>query len=212
MGKIGAKGDRYYGKVAANYLARRANQGWWSVEQAEMEALLQTLPRGLKLLDAPFGTGRFVPYYHAQGHDIHGLDISDDMITAARAALGAQFEGCKITIGSATDMPFEDGAFDLVTSARFIRDIIVKPDGLRALAEFARVTARYAVIQLGQHLGGGADDVADLDDAIPLHSQLSAKGNEAMLADMGFAIKQARRVKHDPEFSSEIYYFLLEKA
>jgi ubiquinone/menaquinone biosynthesis C-methylase UbiE len=211
MGKIGAKGDSYYGKIAANYLARRANGGWWDVEQSQMQALLQTLPRDLKLLDVPFGTGRFVPYYHERGHEVHGLDISRDMIAAARKALGRDLEACRITIGTATDLPFRDGSFDLICSVRFIRDIIVKPEGLRALAEFARVTNRYAIIQLGQHLYGGADDVAELDETIPLHSQLSAKGNEAMLAALGFKIKEMRRVKHDPDIASEIYHFLLEK-
>ncbi len=212
MGKVGAKGDSYYGKVAANYQKRRAKQGWWAVEQDEMKALLDTLPEGLSVLDVPFGTGRFVPFYNARGDKVIGLDASADMLAAAEEELGDQFQGCKTTVGSAMDLPYPDDSFDLVSSCRFIRDIIIKPDALKALAEFARVTRKHAIIQLGEHSTGGADDVAALSDTIPLHSQLSSKGNEEMLKGLGLKIVEKRLVKDDPEDASHVYHFLLEKA
>lgn len=212
MGKTGAKGDSYYGKVAANYQKRRSKQGWWSVEQEEMRSLLKTLPRDLSVLDVPFGTGRFVPYYHEQGFKIIGLDASGDMIETAKAELGDAFEGCKTAVGSAMDLPYPDESFDLVSSVRFVRDIIVKPDGLKAMSEFARVSRKYLIIQLGEHTGKGANDVAKLDDAIPLHSQLTAKGNEKMLKDLGLKITDKRLVKSDPDDESTVYHFMLEKT
>ncbi|PCD75929.1 class I SAM-dependent methyltransferase, partial [Pseudothioclava arenosa] len=106
------KGDTYYNKRARNYEARRLKQEWWHVEQDEMKSLLETLPRGLKVVDIPFGTGRFVPFYDELGYQVHGLDASGDMLVAARESLGALYEKCSCTIGSAADLPYEDGAFD----------------------------------------------------------------------------------------------------
>ncbi|MEM7469919.1 MAG: class I SAM-dependent methyltransferase [Pseudomonadota bacterium] len=211
MGKTGAKGDSYYGQVATNYQKRRAKQPWWTTEQEEMHSLLKTLPRGLSVLDVPFGTGRFVPFYRENAYSIFGLDASADMLKAAQSILGPAYEHCTTSTGSATSLPYPDASFDLVSSVRFIRDIIIKPDAVKAMQEFARVSRKYAIIQLGQHSGTGSDVLADLDDTLPLHSQLSAAGNTAMLQELGFGIVDKRLVKSDPDDASEVYHFLLEK-
>ena len=78
--KRAVKGDTYYGKVAANYQKRREKQPWWQVEQDEMERLLDKLPREVSVLDVPFGTGRFVPFYLDRNYSISGLEISEAMI------------------------------------------------------------------------------------------------------------------------------------
>ncbi|MEM6594668.1 MAG: class I SAM-dependent methyltransferase [Pseudomonadota bacterium] len=211
MAKIGAKGDSYYGKIAVNYQKRRARQSWWGVEQAEMQSLLKALPKGLRVLDVPFGTGRFVHDYRARDYSIFGVDASNDMLAAAETELGPAFADCQTQTGSAMALPFKDQSFDLVSSVRFIRDIINKPDALQAMREFARVTRRYAIIQLGEHSSEGASSHRELSDATPLHSQLSAAGNAAMLAEIGFSIIDKRLVKHDPDEGSAVYHVLLEK-
>lgn len=209
MGNPKVKGDSYYGKVAANYEKRRRQQAWWSVEQDEMEALLDTLPRGLKVLDVPFGTGRFVTAYIARGHEITGLDASYAMIAQGAEILGADFNHCTTRTGSAMDLPFADGAFDLLVSTRFLRDIISFHDARIALAEFARVTRRYAIIQLGQSLDGTSVQVAE---SAPMQSQLSAKAIDELLGSVGFTPTARRKVKSDPEANSEIFHILCEKT
>jgi ubiquinone/menaquinone biosynthesis C-methylase UbiE len=211
MGKISAKGDSYYGNVAANYQIRRAKQSWWQVEQTEMKGLLHALPKGLSVLDVPFGTGRFAPLYMRRKFEVYGVDVSSDMLLAAKDTLGETFDACKTTTGSATDLPYRDESFDLVVSVRFLRDIIVKSDAETALSEFARVTKKYAILQLGQSISKGIN-LSALDDDIPLLSQLDALGNKQLLAKHGFKIVDSKRVKSDPADNSEIYHFLCEKA
>ncbi len=209
MKKTGAKGDSYYGRVAQNYEKRRKKQGWWDVEQDEMKALLETLPKKLSVVDIPFGTGRFVPFYLERGFDVHGLDASDEMLKAASESLGGDFKKCTVSTGSAMELPFSDGQFDLLVSTRFLRDIIVAKDAIAALHEFARVTKKHAIIQLGEHT---SPEGAELDPEHVLGSRLSEKANIEMLSKAGFEIVEKRLVKSDPSESSVIYHFLLKKV
>lgn len=203
------KGDTYYGKVAQNYETRRRKQSWWGVEQDEMQSLLTNLPEGLSVLDVPFGTGRFVPFYKKRGYKVTGLDASHEMIEQAKELLGEAFDGVETNTGSAMDLPFKDGSFDLMVSTRFLRDIITYRDARAALMEFGRVTRRYAIIQLGNSIDGTSAVVADDE---PMGSRLSAAAVDDLLAVSGFRVLDRRRVKHDPDENSEIHHVLCEKV
>ncbi len=205
MVKSGAKGDSYYGKVAANYEKRRTKQGWWAIEQEQMKSLLETLPEGLSVLDVPFGTGRFVPYYVDRGFTIDGLDASIEMLSAARESLGDNFNKCRVAVGSAMEMDFDDNQFDLLVCTRFLRDIVVAKDAKRALLEFARVTKQYAIIQLGENT---QDDGDKIHPEVILGSKLSADGNAELLGDAGFEVVEKRLVKSDPNANSNIFHML----
>lgn len=202
------KGDTYYGKVAQNYETRRRKQGWWAVEQDEMKHLLDGLPKGLKVLDVPFGTGRFVNFYVEREFDISGLDASIEMVSQAATEVGENFQKCTIRVGSAMELPFDDEAFDLLVSTRFLRDIITFADARKALAEFNRVTSKYAIIQLGQNYDGTTGHVPD---NAPMSSLLSADQIDELLLENGFEAKERRKVKSDPSDNSEIFHILCEK-
>lgn len=199
------KGDTYYNERADNYEKRRKKQGWWHVEQEHMQALLDMLPRGLSVVDIPFGTGRFVPYYAERGYKISGLDSSGHMIDAARRALGNLFDDCHCSIGDAARLPFEDEKFDLLVSTRFLRDIVTFDVAKRALAEFSRVTKKYAIIQLGQNAHGDTP----LTDADVMAGKMSEEKVTRLLADNKFQIMERRLVKDDEE--GLIHHILCEK-
>lgn len=202
------KGDRYYGRTAKNYEARRRKQAWWHVEQAEMQALLEKLPRKLSVVDVPFGTGRFVPLYLDRGFKVAGLDSSDEMMQQAAEILGSDIRKCRLERGLSTALPFADGEFDLLVSTRFLRDIIPFGDAKASLREFARVTKRYAIIQLGHTIAGHAVP----DDHVTMRSVMSADAVEALLADHGFKLIEKRLVKLDEDENSEIHHMLCERT
>ncbi|MDJ0641016.1 MAG: class I SAM-dependent methyltransferase [Paracoccaceae bacterium] len=202
------KGDRYYGRTARNYEVRRRKQPWWHVEQHEMQALLETLPKKLKVLDVPFGTGRFAPYYIERGYKVTGLDSSDEMLGQAGVILGDMIKKCELVRGQSIDLPFEDGAFDLLVSTRFLRDIISFADARRSLDEFARVTKRFAIIQLGHAIEGGTTP----EDHVTMRSEMSAEGIDKLLADHGFTVTEKRLVKYDEDENSEIHHILCERT
>lgn len=202
-----AKGDRYYGKTALRYEKKRKKQDWWHVEQTEMESLLGSLPDGLTVVDVPFGTGRFVPFYLAKGFKVSGLDASHEMLVSAKDALGADYDACTAITGSAMDLPYADGQFDLMVSTRFLRDIILFGDAKKALSEFIRVSSRHVIIQLGEAITGGRMP----DDTETWHSVMSPEMIEETLKGHGLEILEKRLVKHDPEENSRIHHILTRK-
>jgi ubiquinone/menaquinone biosynthesis C-methylase UbiE len=202
----GPKGDTYYEGRAKNYDKRRLKQEWWHVEQREMKAMLESLPRGLKVVDIPFGTGRFVPFYDELGYTVSGLDSSSDMLAAARASLGTLLDKCSLSVGDAADLPYKDGAFDLVVSTRFLRDIVLFGPAKTMLSEMARVTSKYAIIQLGNNIKGGRIP----EDTEVMGGNMSRAGVDKLLKSKGLKVKQRALVKSEPEVG-EIYHILCEK-
>lgn len=201
------KGDSYYGKKSVNYEKRRKKQDWWHVEQREMLALLSELPRNLSVIDIPFGTGRFVPYYLEFGYQVHGLDASEDMLEAAKVALGDQYERCKTRTGNAAALPYEDGEFDLVVSTRFLRDIILFKDALKMLSEMARVTSKYAIIQLGEN----PDRHREPDDNEVMGSSMSRDRVDQMLRKVKLEAVERRLVKQGDD-EGDIHHVFCKKV
>jgi ubiquinone/menaquinone biosynthesis C-methylase UbiE len=199
------KGNKYYGPVAENYVRRRKKQQWWHQEQDAMEQLLKKLPDDLTVLDVPFGTGRFTKMFDAKGYDIYGLDISGDMLAAARKENGdALIDACTLEIGRSDDLPFKDGQFDLLVSVRFLSNIIVKDIAVESLKEFRRVTDGHAIIQLAYTHGDGIDVPGNevMDD------RMSKADTLTMLNKAGFDVIDQIGVKDVEENNSTIYMFL----
>jgi ubiquinone/menaquinone biosynthesis C-methylase UbiE len=201
-----AKGDSYYRNVAKNYEKRRSTQEYWQVEQTEMRALLEGLPRGLTVVDIPFGTGRFVPFYAEFDYSISGLDASDHMIAAAAKALGPLFERCTCVVGDAADLPFEDNTFDLVVSTRFLRDVVPFGPAKKMIAEMSRVTSRYAILQLGNSFG---DDTAPNDEDV-MADNLSRESVDTLLVENNLEVMERRLVRENQR-GGEIHHILCRK-
>lgn len=202
------KGDQYYGRTARNYEKVRTKQEWWGVEQQEMKSLLEKLPEGLSVIDIPFGTGRFVPYYLERGFKVHGLDASDEMIATAKTILGEDFDKCETKQGLSTELPYADGEFDLLVSTRFLRDIILFSDVKKTMSEFARVTTRFAIIQLGIRT---VEPFVIPPDDERMNSRMSWQQTDAFLESYGFHRIDNRNVKTAPDGNSEIHHILLER-
>lgn len=130
--------DRYHGEIASSYLANRTGEGKWQRENDVLEQLLSDSSEGSSVLDVPFGTGRFVELYLAKKMRVSGLDISPDMLAAAKQALGDTFDRCDTAVGSADRLPYEDKSFDLIVSCRFF-SLVTHEMAKRILAEFRRV-------------------------------------------------------------------------
>lgn len=200
------KGDSYYGRTASDYQKRRKKQELWKLEQKAMQELLNGLPDELKVVDIPFGTGRFVPYYIDHKYDIYGLDASNEMLKQAKVELGDEaYSKCKLQVGFSNELPYKDKEFDLLVSCRFLRDIIPFGQGKQSLAEFARVTKSYAILQLGEEIKS-TDDYPPDDER--WSSRLNANQTEELLSEYGFELKEKVLVKASPEVNSNINFYL----
>lgn len=141
-------GDLYYGKVAQGYSAKRSGSKKWQIEQTTVEEYLKEISDGSKVLDIPFGTGRFVEMYLKKGMTVYGLDISADMLNAAREELGDSFERCITTAGDATStLPYDDNYFDVIVCWRFLKFFSYET-AKNILQEFHRVSKSKVILRV----------------------------------------------------------------
>jgi len=139
--------NRYHGEIAKNYIKKRVRQKKWNIEQSIIKELISREHSCSTLLDVPFGTGRFVDMYLSKKIDVYGLDISQDMIAVAKETLGSSFDKCKITIGTADNLPYKNEFFDVVISCRYF-SIISYSMARNVLSELQRVSKSKIILNI----------------------------------------------------------------
>ncbi|HEY0968104.1 MAG TPA: class I SAM-dependent methyltransferase [Opitutaceae bacterium] len=138
----------YRGDVAARYEEQRVGEATWSEEQAFIEAWVDTLPEGSRVLDIPTGTGRFLSFFKRRSLRIFAWDISEDMLGEVRRLYPeAEAAGWDIRKGDAEHLDLPVDSVDYVLSWRFFH-LIPVPVMDKVLREFHRVCAGTIVIQV----------------------------------------------------------------
>ncbi len=91
-----------------------------------------------KVLDVGCGTGELILQLAQMvpGAELHGIDISPEMIEVARRK--GDTRGISFSVGDVENLPFDDKTFDVVTCAHSFHHY---PDQHKALAEMHRVLA-----------------------------------------------------------------------
>jgi ubiquinone/menaquinone biosynthesis C-methylase UbiE len=106
-----------------------------------------------QVLDAGCGTGMMALRIAAQypGCTVQGIDISQKMIAVARRDAAAQGLAVAFRVASILDLPYPDGAFDLVVTNIMYHHLDLA-EKRRAVAEIARVLrpgGRYVSAEFG---------------------------------------------------------------
>jgi ubiquinone/menaquinone biosynthesis C-methylase UbiE len=187
--KAKAPGNVYYGSTALTYHERRKDSTRWKSEDRAVAKLLGTLPEGISVIDLPFGTGRFTELYVPRGIRITGVDISTDMLSAAREIYGSALDTATLEAGDATALKYEDNAFDLVVSVRFLQNIIPYRTVRMALREMARVTKSWAILEFEVRKPDAVDAGLPGEDD-PLRGLMYQHQIDAMLEKAGFRTKE----------------------
>jgi SAM-dependent methyltransferase len=119
-------------RFSPGYLAD-ARRGMW----ADREALAGLdLPGRERILEVGCGSGEFTRVLREESDAaIVGLDADRSLLARAGGRLDG---GTTWTLGDATRLPLDDGAFDLVVCQALLVNL---PDPAAAVAEFARVSA-----------------------------------------------------------------------
>ena len=114
------------------------------VQKANLLQFLSPEKTGSRLLDAGCGTGHWSRFFAKLGYDVVGVDISEEELQQARSysRKGLQFQKGDIC----ASLPFDTGAFDVVTAVTVI-EFVSSP--LRALREMARCTRKGGRILIG---------------------------------------------------------------
>ena len=138
---------RQYDAKAKRWSSRLERMGVHAAYRECWRALLDEqlnlpLGRAIRVLDCGVGDGAFSRAFctvWSGGLDLHGVDVSEVMLTEARSRLEAVGVHATLWRSDACDLPFEDGFFDLVFSAHMLEHL---PSPQRALSETRRVLAR----------------------------------------------------------------------
>jgi len=185
-------GDVYRGERAENYDRDREGTDFWEREQTALEEMIGkiNLERNTTVLDSPIGSGRFLPVYQKHGFIVTGSDISEDILSVAQAKIREHDQTTLVAADGAKRLPFGDGEFDLVVSFRFLQYVLSVRDARFAISEFARVTKRWAVLEMGL-----STEVSETlsrrvpNDRGPMGNRLTERQMSKMLGKSGFTIE-----------------------
>jgi SAM-dependent methyltransferase len=120
----------------------------WSLVAAEYEAFWAAMAEpvrveiaahagvgpGTRLLDVGCGPGTLLRFAAGRGAEVSGLDAAEGMVARARAAV----PGADVRVGAMERLPWDDGAFDVVTAFNAVQ---FAADRVGVLREMDRVRA-----------------------------------------------------------------------
>jgi ubiquinone/menaquinone biosynthesis C-methylase UbiE len=143
-----AKG-KYVGEVARRYDAMREAAGErFEAEDELIGGYISGLPEKSVVLDAPVGTGRFIPFFAARDCVIHGVDISQDMLDIAAKRAGVSAAEVHLQVGDITALDLADNQADYFVSNKFIKWLPDVTHVSRALAELRRVSGKGGLVEI----------------------------------------------------------------
>ena len=91
---------------------------------------------GERVLDVACGTGNTALAARARGAAVTGLDLTPELLAVARTRAAEEgYDDITWEVGDAEDLPFPDGAFDVVVSSC---GLMFAPDQRKAAGEVAR--------------------------------------------------------------------------
>ena len=128
--------DYYDRAYAAKYDRHRTGRYFSYLNQCEVD-LVCKYGRGKRLLEVGCGTGLILSEASRLAASAVGIDLSRDMLVHARR------RGLPVQQASATQIPFADGAFDLVYSFKVLPHVEPIRD---AVAEIDRVLAPGGIL------------------------------------------------------------------
>jgi len=131
-----AKVEALFDSLALEYVREREQQFSFISQKRIVMELLRS-HRG-RLLEVGCGPGVMLPDLLAMGFEVHGIDVSAEMIRRAeqRMASHALASRCRLGVGDVERLRYSDASFDAVLSMGVLEYL---PDYAIALREISRV-------------------------------------------------------------------------
>jgi len=136
--------NKYYSQIKELNISHYAGEVSYytkaPLRQVEKK-LLGFIHKESKILDVGCGSGRFSIGAAQIGHDVTGIDITPDAITAAsNKARDLKIGNAHFLVGDMTQIPFNDNEFDYVFCPRFsINAVATFKKRQKAIVEMMRV-------------------------------------------------------------------------
>lgn len=134
---------KYFDDVSHDYSEYQysaRNRSYMSVRQENMLTYFSDsfAGHGKKILDAGCGSGELMQILTLRGYDLTGMDMSHEMLDLTRKKISAvtDSEETRLVSGDIESIPFDNGSFDIVTTAGVI-EYLENDD--KVLEEFNRV-------------------------------------------------------------------------
>ena len=147
IGESGSSSDRLVREIEHDRkIALRADEIWnWDSpagrrradRRADFFVAHATLGPGRRALEVGCGTGLFLERVARSGAEVHGMDLSADLLAKARLRVGG-LPNVHLYRGDAHRMPFPEGRFDAVYGSSVLHHL----DLAASLAEAHRVLRR----------------------------------------------------------------------
>ena len=108
------------------------------IRQIEWRSMLEWLDpkEGERILDVACGGGVLSLKIAERDCEVHGIDLSEDVINSAKRLAEREKIAYEFEIGSAEDLPYPDGYFDKVVRSSSLEHF---KDDIKALKEMHRV-------------------------------------------------------------------------
>ena len=127
----------FYEQLGVEGLARRTSP---EADSEVVATLAGLIPRGSRVLDAGCGYGRIALPLARLGYRVEGIDLSSEMVQAARQAAREESLDVGFALGSMTELPLEDSAFGAVICLwSAFNELLDQSKQLAAVREMRRV-------------------------------------------------------------------------
>jgi SAM-dependent methyltransferase len=138
---------RYTGEGARDYDAKRENSPRYRAEEAAFaDFVARVNPK--TVVDCPFGTGRWLPYYRDLPGPVIAVDLSADMLAEARRKAGGARADLRWVTGSIFEHDFNQYArlkLDLAVCTRFV-NWVPAARAAEAIARISDAGSAFAII------------------------------------------------------------------
>ena len=115
------------------------------LEMRQLESILHVLPPRQRILELGCGTGRFMVKCLEAGHEVHGLDLSPQMLKEC-VKKTSNFKQANYCLAEGSKLPFKDSQFDFVYSIRTLNQVSLKSYALDMIREMIRVCCNNGTI------------------------------------------------------------------
>ena len=115
------------------------------LEMQQLEGVLHVLPSGQRILEVGCGTGRFMVRCLEAGHEVHGMDLSPQMLEEC-VKKTSSFKQANYCLAEGSKLPFKDSQFDFVYSIRTLNQVSSKSYALDMIREMIRVCCNNGTI------------------------------------------------------------------